>query len=92
MNELLSYFSPISNEVIDFEWQATQIGYLIDKHTVNQAPVLSSHSIVIFNIPEYEGTENTMVDTDCYVRRAFYELHQQKIPSIIDLGTLNLIY
>jgi len=91
MNELRSFFSPVSNELIDFEWQATQIGYLIDKHTENQSFSLDSYSIVMFNIPEYEGSENTMVNTDCYVRRAFYELHQQKMPKIADFGILNLM-
>ena len=91
MKELISYFSPISNEVINFEWQATQIGFLIDKHTENYIPTLGSQSIVIFNIPEYEGSENIIDDSHCYVRRAFYHLHQQKMPSITDLGTLNLM-
>ena len=91
MKELISYFSPISNEVINFEWQATQIGFLIDKHTENYIPTLGSQSIVIFNIPEYEGSENIIDDSHCYVRRAFYQLHQQKMPSITDLGTLNLM-
>ncbi len=91
MKEFISYFSPVPNEIINFEWQATQIGFLIDKHTENYIPTLGSQSIVIFNIPEYEGSENIIDDSHCYVRRAFYQLHQQKMPSITDLGTLNLM-
>ena len=91
MMELTSYFSPIANEIANFEWQATQIGFLIDKHTETHIPNTSSPSIIIFNIPEYEGSENIIDDSGCYVRRSLYELHQQKMPSITDLGRLKLM-
>ena len=36
-------------------------------------------------------SENEVVDTDCYVRRAFYDYISKKYLAIIDLGTLNLM-
>ena len=47
--------------------------------------------IAIFNVPEYEGSKNRSISNDCKIRASFYQLHQHKMPRVVDLGTLKLM-
>jgi formiminoglutamase len=93
MIELHSYFNPLNAGIYTAKdrWRTTQIGRLIDSHTADHFPEVKFAEIAIFNVPEYEGSKNKLASQDCKIRASFYQLHQEKSPRIIDLGTLQLM-
>ena len=93
MIELNNYFNPLNPELYSSKdsWGVTQIGCLIDFHTEISFPDLKFAEIAIFNIPEYEGSKNKFISNDCKIRASFYQLHQDKMPRVVDLGTLKLM-
>ena len=93
MIELHSYFKPLNPSIYAAKdrWGTTQIGRLIDSHTTDHFPEVKFAEIAIFNVPEYEGSKNISVNQDCKIRSSFYQLHQEKLPRIVDLGTLQLM-
>jgi len=91
MLELYTYFSFLPSKIAENQWESTQVGSLIDKHTKDHFPDLHSVELVIFNIKEYQGSKNNLDNNDCYIRSALYELHQEKLPKTVDLGELNLM-
>ena len=93
MIELHSYFNPLDPGIYATKdrWETTQIGRLIDSHTADHFPEVRFAEIAIFNIPEYEGSKNTLASQDCKIRASFYQLHQEELPRIVDLGTLQLM-
>ena len=93
MIELNSYFNPLNPELYDSKdsWSITQVGRLIDFHTEVSFPEVKFAEIAIFNVPEYEGSKNRSISNDCKIRASFYQLHQDKMPRVVDLGTLKLM-
>lgn len=93
MTELHSYFKPLNQGIYSIKdrWETTQIGRLIDSHTQDHFPNLEDVQIAIFNIQEYEGTKNSSSKTDCKVRDAFYRLHFDSFPKVVDFGILKLM-
>ena len=93
MIELNSYFNPLNPELYDSKdsWSITQVGRLIDFHTEGSFPEVKFAEIAIFNVPEYEGSKNRSISNDCKIRASFYQLHQDKMPRVVDLGTLKLM-
>jgi len=93
MIELNSYFEPLSDLIYSDKdkWETTQIGRLIDSYTIDHFPDLKFAEIAIFNIAEYEGSENNVEVKDCKIRSEFYQLHQEKIGRIVDLGFLKMM-
>ena len=93
MIELHSYFNPLNPGIYATKdrWETTQIGRLIDSHTADHFPEVKFAEIAIFNIPEYEGSKNTLASQDCKIRASFYQLHQDELPRVVDLGTLQLM-
>tara|TARA_B110000444_G_scaffold228973_1_gene235106 strand:+ start:500 stop:1660 length:1161 start_codon:yes stop_codon:yes gene_type:complete len=93
MIELKSYFNPLNNELYASKdiWGVTQIGRLINFHTEISFPEVKFAEIAIFNVPEYEGSKNKLSSNDCQIRASFYQLHKDKIPRLVDLGTIKLM-
>ena len=93
MIELHSYFNPLNSGIyaVKDRWETTQIGRLIDFHTADHFPEVKFAEMAIFNVPEYEGSKNKSDSQDCKIRASFYELHKEKLPRIVDLGTLQLM-
>lgn len=93
MIELHSYFKPLNSGIYSVKdrWETTQIGRLIDSHTADHFPEVKFAEIAIFNVPEYEGSKNKSYSQDCKIRASLYELHKEKLPRIVDLGTLQLM-
>jgi len=93
MTELHSYFKPLNSGIyaVKDRWETTQIGRLIDSHTDDHFPEVKFAEMAIFNVPEYEGSKNNSVSQDCKIRASFYALHKEKLPRIVDLGTLQLM-
>jgi formiminoglutamase len=93
MIELHSYFKPLSPGIYATKdrWEITQIGHLIESHTQENFPNVKFAEIAIFNVHEYEGSKNKFANQDCKIRASFYQLHQEKLPRIVDLGTLQLM-
>ena len=48
--------------------------------------ILKKSEIAIFNVPEYEGSNNFAAESHCNVRAAFYSFYHDNLPSICDLG------
>ena len=93
MIELNSYFEHLNPESYASKdsWGVTQIGRLIDFHIEGKFPELKFAEIAIFNVPEYEGSKNRSISNDCKIRAFFFNLHQDKIPRLVDLGTLKIM-
>ena len=93
MIELHSYFKPLNSGIYSVKdrWETTQIGRLIDFHTADHFPEVKFAEMAIFNVLEYEGSKNKSDSQDCKIRASFYELHKEKLPRIVDLGTLQLM-
>ena len=93
MIELHSYFNPLNPGIYAEKdrWGITQVGRLIDSHTADHFPEVKFAEIAIFNVPEYDGSKNKVAGQDCKIRASFYQLHQEKLPRIVDLGTLQLM-
>ena len=93
MIELNAYFESLNSEVYASKdsWEITQVGRLIDFHSEGSFPELKFAEIAIFNVPEYEGSKNISISNYCKIRASFYQLHQDEIPRVVDLGTLKLM-
>lgn len=93
MLDFHAYFTPLNQGIYSLKerWETTQIGRLIDTHTQDNFPSLDSVQIAIFNIREYEGSKNSVNDDDCKIRDAFYRLHFNNLPQVVDLGILSLM-
>ena len=93
MKCIKSYFSPLSKDLYADKnrWETTQIGRQIEIYTNNLFPDLIPAEIAIFNIPEYEGSKNSASEIDCKIRPLFYSFHDERLPKIVDLGTLQLM-
>ena len=92
MRDLRSYFLPLTSESFSSSnFQSTQIGHLIDFHSDDHFPSLQSIEIAIFNIPEFEGSNNSAIDKNCKIRNAFYNLHIEESPKIVDFGFMKLM-
>ena len=92
MKSIQAYFNPVSTFYTNKKnWETTQIGRGIETFQENRFPNLKFTEIVFFNIPEYEGSKNSASVSDCKIRAIFYSFHHEDLPSIADLGTLNLM-
>ena len=91
--DLKDFFIPLSEEIYQDHnnWQTTQIGYQIQTNNLNAFPEYKFCEIAIFNVREFEGSENLTTDKDCKIRRSLYDLHFEKAPRISDLGYINLL-
>jgi len=91
--EISSNFTPLNSLLYSKKerWNHAQLGYQIDSHTIESFPKLDYSEIAIFNVPEYEGTDNISSEDDCKIRDSLYRLYFEKSPKIADLGTLNLM-
>ena len=92
MIDLKAHFLPIKSENYSkSSCGVTQIGRLIDSHTEERFPELKFAEIAIFNIFEYEGSINKSISNYCKIRASLYQLHKEKIPRVVDLGSLKLM-
>ena len=92
MRKINSYFTPVDlDSLVSNNWQTTQIGRLIQTHTIDSFPDIRYAEIAIFNVPEYEGSINKSNQLDCKIRSAFYNLHSDEFPRIVDLGFLEML-
>jgi len=91
--EIASNFIPLNPGLYSVKerWNPAQIGFQIDSHTQESFPNVDYAEIAIFNVPEYEGTDNVATTTDCKIRDAFYRLYFENLPKVADLGTLSLM-
>ena len=86
---LASYFLPI-DDVLNKNWQSSQIGHNILKHTTNDFPETSNIKLAFFSIGECEGTANKTADFTS-VREELYRLHFEDLPPLVDLGNLQFM-
>lgn len=93
MINIQSFFTPVSSELYaeKSRWETTQIGRKVDVYTENNFPDVKYAEIVIFNIPEYEGSRNSESELECKIRTSFYSFHYDNLPRIADLGVLRLM-
>lgn len=90
--DISSTFAPLNRELYSLKerWNPFQIGFQIDSHTQESFPNVDYVEIAIFNVPEYEGTDNISSADDCKIRDSLYRLYFEDLPRVADLGTLNL--
>ncbi len=93
MKVIRPYFKPVNSDLYEDKdrWETTQIGRNIETHTQDSFPDVKFAEIAVFNIPEYEGSGNTLSETDCKIRALFYSFHHHNLPRVVDLGTLELM-
>ena len=72
-------------------WNPSQIGYQVESHTHDTFPNLDDAEIAIFNISEFEGTENATSSSECKVRDSLYRLYFNSLPKVVDLGHLMIM-
>jgi len=91
--EISSNFIPLNPGLYSLKerWNPSQIGFQIDSHTQDHFPDVDYSQIAVFNISEYEGTNNVASSMDCKVRDSFYRLYFEGLPNMVDLGTLQLM-
>ena len=91
--EISSNFIPLNPGLYSLKerWNPSQIGFQIDSHTQDHFPDVDYSQIAVFNISEYEGTNNVDSSMDCKVRDSFYRLYFEGLPNMVDLGTLKLM-
>ena len=92
MIEIESYFQPLNSEIFSQKdvWETTQIGRSIDSHVNDHFPDIKFTEIAIFNIPEFEGSRNSISESDCKIRHVLYSYHHDTLPRVSDLGYLKL--
>ena len=56
-------------------WQTTQLGCQIQTHNLSVFPEYQFCELAIFNLREYEGSENLSTDKQCKIRNEIYNLH-----------------
>ena len=85
MINIQTYFNPISSNLFSAKnnWEATQIGRLIDSHVNDRFPDLKFSEIAFFNVNEFNGSENYASDTECSIRNFFYSYHHDKFPRVL---------
>ena len=93
MDSIQLYFNAVNSDLYADKnrWETTQIGRGIDSYTEGSFPDLKSAEIAVFNVPEYEGSKNSAIASDCKIRALFYSFHHENLPRIVDLGTLQLM-
>ena len=91
--EISSNFIPLNPGLYSVKerWNPSQIGFQIDSHTQESFPNVDYAEIAIFNVPEYEGTDNISSSEDCKIRDSFYRLYFENFPKVADLGSLRLM-
>jgi|TARA_B100001142_G_scaffold330334_1_gene398265 arginase family enzyme len=89
LHNLFSYFNPIEDGIISINWQSSQIGHCINKHSFNNEPNMEDVKVAFFLVPECTGTENKLTDTSL-VRKELYALHFEDLPTLVDLGDLQI--
>ena len=62
MKLIRPYFKPVNSDLYEDKdrWETTQIGRNIETHTQDSFPDVKFAEIAVFNIPEYEGSGNTL--------------------------------
>ena len=90
MYNLSSHFLPIEDDLLAENWQSSQIGHCIAKHTSTVFPEITNAKIAFFSVAEFEGTENKCSDFSA-IRKEFYKLHFADLPPLVDLGSLQLM-
>ena len=93
MKLIRPYFKPVNSDLYEDKdrWETTQIGRNIETHTQDSFPNVKFAEIAVFNIPEYEGSGNTLSESDCKIRALFYSFHHHNLPRVVDLGILELM-
>mgnify|MGYP001429263700 CR=1 FL=1 len=93
MKLIRPYFKPVNSDLYEDKdrWETTQIGRNIETHTQDSFPDVKFAEIAVFNIPEYEGSGNTLSESDCKIRALFYSFHHHNLPRVVDLGILELM-
>lgn len=93
MSVIFSYFNPVSYDLYcdKDRWETTQVGRYIDTYIEGSFPDFKKSEIAIFNVPEYEGSNNFAAESHCNVRAAFYSFYHDNLPSICDLGVLQIM-
>ena len=91
--EISSNFLPLNPGLYSVKerWNSSQVGFQIDSHLQESFPKVDYAEIAIFNVPEFEGTDNIPSSSECKIRDAFYRLYFENLPKIADLGTLSLM-
>ena len=91
--EISSNFLPLNPGLYSVKerWNPSQVGFQIDSHLQESFPKVDYAEIAIFNVPEFEGTDNIPSSSECKIRDAFYRLYFENLPKIVDLGTLSLM-
>ena len=91
--EIDPHFKPLNPGLYSVKerWNTSQIGFQIDSHTQDHFPNIDFAEIAIFNVSEYEGTDNVESSSDCKIRDSFYRLYFEDLPKIADLGSLLLM-
>ena len=91
--EISSNFVPLNPELYSIKRKMESLSnrIQIDSHTQESFPNVIME-IAIFNIPEYEGTDNISSEDDCKVRDSLYRLYFEDLPKVADLGILNLMF
>lgn len=86
------YFNPLKEEVYQNQnnWQTTQLGHQIQIHNLSVFPEYQFCELAIFNVREYEGSENLSTDKQCKIRNEIYNLHFDNAPRICDLGFFDI--
>ena len=93
MKLIRPYFKAVNSDLYEDKdrWETTQIGRNIETHTKDFFPDVKFAEIAVFNIPEYEGSGNTLSESDCKIRALFYAFHHHNLPKVVDLGILELM-
>ncbi len=93
MKLIRPYFKPVNSDLYEDKdrWETTQIGRNIETHIQDSFPDVKFAEIAVFNIPEYEGSGNTLSESDCKIRALFYSFHHHNLPKVVDLGILELM-
>ena len=91
--EISSNFLPLNPGLYSVKerWNPSQVGFQIDSHLQESFPKVDYAEIAIFNVPEFEGTDNIDSSAECKIRDSFYRLYFENLPKIADLGTLSLM-
>ena len=58
---------------------------------LNNFPEYKFCELAIFNVREFDGSENLTTVKECKVRKSLYSLHFEDAPRVCDLGYLNLL-
>tara|TARA_B100000927_G_scaffold278462_1_gene261147 strand:+ start:9043 stop:10200 length:1158 start_codon:yes stop_codon:yes gene_type:complete len=89
---LQSFFKPHESSFLieNKNWETTHLGGFIKIHRKNFFPKIDKAKIALFNIPEFEGSQNNISYDNCKIRGFLYSFHLKCNLNIVDLGYLNL--